>query len=130
MATPNTVSPLERALLAYDGSLKSREGLYIAAYFAGKWEIPLAVVCLSDDERLTRETLAQAREYLDRCKFTVTYLERSSPVAEAILEAGETYGCDFFIMGGYGLNPVMEVVLGGTVDQVLRESNHPVLICR
>jgi nucleotide-binding universal stress UspA family protein len=33
-------------------------------------------------------------------------------------------------MGGYGHSPVMEVVLGSAVDQVLRESRQPTLICR
>jgi nucleotide-binding universal stress UspA family protein len=33
-------------------------------------------------------------------------------------------------MGGYGLSPVLEVVLGSAVDQVLRTSRQPMLICR
>jgi nucleotide-binding universal stress UspA family protein len=33
-------------------------------------------------------------------------------------------------MGGYGRRPELEVVLGSAVDQVLRESRSPVLICR
>jgi nucleotide-binding universal stress UspA family protein len=34
------------------------------------------------------------------------------------------------LMGGYGFAPVFEVVLGSVVDEVLRESQKPVLICR
>jgi nucleotide-binding universal stress UspA family protein len=34
------------------------------------------------------------------------------------------------IMGGYGFSPVMEIVLGSAVDEVLRTSRRPVLICR
>jgi nucleotide-binding universal stress UspA family protein len=34
------------------------------------------------------------------------------------------------IMGGYGLRPELEFVLGSVVDQVLRESASPVLVCR
>jgi nucleotide-binding universal stress UspA family protein len=33
-------------------------------------------------------------------------------------------------MGGYGFRPLLEVVLGSTVDQVLRWRRWPVLICR
>jgi nucleotide-binding universal stress UspA family protein len=33
-------------------------------------------------------------------------------------------------MGGYGFSPLVEVVLGSAVDQVLRESSRPVLVCR
>jgi nucleotide-binding universal stress UspA family protein len=34
------------------------------------------------------------------------------------------------VMGGYGFGPMLEVVLGSTVDEVLRTSRRPVLICR
>jgi nucleotide-binding universal stress UspA family protein len=33
-------------------------------------------------------------------------------------------------MGGYGFSPVLEVVLGSAVDQVLRTSWKPMLICQ
>jgi nucleotide-binding universal stress UspA family protein len=33
-------------------------------------------------------------------------------------------------MGGYGLNPILELVFGSTLDHVLRSSRIPVLICR
>jgi nucleotide-binding universal stress UspA family protein len=33
-------------------------------------------------------------------------------------------------MGSYGFSPVLEVALGSTVDQVLRRSRQPVLVCR
>ncbi len=130
LATPGKVSPLERPILAYEGSPKSREGLYIAAYLAGKWEVPLVVVSVSDDKRIGEEILSEAREYLDRCEVTATYLIKSGQVAVSILGAGDTYGCDFYILGGYGLDPVLEVMLGSTVDHVLRQSKLPVLICR
>jgi nucleotide-binding universal stress UspA family protein len=34
------------------------------------------------------------------------------------------------VMGGYGRGPVLEVVLGSALDQVLRQSHRPTLICR
>jgi hypothetical protein len=49
LATPQTVSPTSRALLAYDGSQKAREALFVAAYIAGEWHLPLFV--LSDQRR-------------------------------------------------------------------------------
>ena len=39
-------------------------------------------------------------------------------------------GCDLILMGGYGHGPAVELVLGSAVDQVLRESRWPALICR
>ncbi len=37
---------------------------------------------------------------------------------------------DLIVAGGYGSRPVLEVVLGSEVDQLLRESQRPILICR
>ena len=37
-------SRFSRALLAYDGSPKSQEALFVATYLAGRWRIPLVVV--------------------------------------------------------------------------------------
>lgn len=34
---------------------------------------------------------------------------------------------DLIIVGGYGLGPVLEVVLASTVDELLRGSRRPVL---
>jgi nucleotide-binding universal stress UspA family protein len=46
------------------------------------------------------------------------------------MRTAEEHECDLIIMGGYGFSPVMEIVLGSAVDEVLRASRRPVLICR
>jgi nucleotide-binding universal stress UspA family protein len=58
------------------------------------------------------------------------FVKESGPVAEAILKTADEHQSDLIIMGGYGLSPVLEVVLGSTVDHVLRASRRPMLICR
>jgi nucleotide-binding universal stress UspA family protein len=50
--------------------------------------------------------------------------------AEAILESAASADADLVIMGGYGYAPLLERVLGSTVDRLLRESPIPVLVCR
>jgi len=39
-------------------------------------------------------------------------------------------GANLVMMGGYGFGPILERVLGSTVDEVLRESPVPVLVCQ
>ena len=142
LAVPGTPSELTHALLAYDGSPKADEALYIATYMANRWSIPLVVVTVIETGRTTSAALERAREYLDSHGVPLllgrrhsdgaqaTYVEESGPVPEAILKTAESHGCDLILMGGYGLSPVLEVVLGSAVDQVLRGSRMPVLICR
>jgi nucleotide-binding universal stress UspA family protein len=57
-------------------------------------------------------------------------VEERGPVGEVILRTAQAYDSELIVMGGYGFSPVLEIVLGSAVDQVLRESRQPVLICR
>jgi len=130
LAVPESSSNLGRALLAYDSSPKSDEALLVAAYLSGKWNIPLVVVTVIEPGRTTADTLARAQKYLEAHGVQAAFVKESGPVAEAILKTADEHESDLIIMGGYGLSPVLEVVLGSAVDQILRASRRPVLICR
>lgn len=130
LAVPGATSPLDRALLAYDGSNKGEEALFLATTLAAKWGIGLVVVTVVHGGHATPETLSQARTYIEEHGVMATFIEESGPVGEAILKTAEAQASNLIIMGGYGHRPMVEVVLGSVVDQVLRESDKPVLICR
>jgi nucleotide-binding universal stress UspA family protein len=130
LAVPGTFSPLSRPLLAYDGSPKSKEALYIATYLAAQGRLPVVVVTVVEGGQVTPETLAEAEAYLARHGVQSTPAQEYGPVADVILRAAEEHDSDLILMGGYGHRPVMEVVLGSAVDEVLRASRWPVLICR
>jgi nucleotide-binding universal stress UspA family protein len=51
-------------------------------------------------------------------------------VADSILQAAGDERVDLLIMGGYGYSPMWEVMLGSAVDQLLRECQQPMLICK
>lgn len=130
LAVPEKVSPLTRALLAYDGSPKSREALFVSAYIAGCWGLDLTVVTVTDADNSQLPALEEARSYLTSHGITATFLAQYGAAGAAIRRTSAVYESDLIIMGGYGFSPVVEMVLGSTVDQVLRESCCPVLICR
>jgi nucleotide-binding universal stress UspA family protein len=123
------VSPLQYPLLAYDGSAKAEEALYVATYLAARWQRPLTVVTVIT-EHTPPEALDIARAYLETRNVRATHILEEGPIAESILRRAESEGSDFVIMGGYGYGPVREAVLGSAVDGVLRASKHPILICR
>lgn len=64
LVVPGAPAPLERVLLAYDGSAKAKEALFVSAYLAGKWEIPLVVLTVTEGERVAADVLAHAQDYL------------------------------------------------------------------
>ena len=130
LAVPGRVSALQSALLAYDGSPKAQEALFIATYMAGGWEIPLVVVTVHEERLSVAEILSEAQGYIEAHGVQATYVREEGITAEAILRVAGEHKSNLLLMGGYGATPVLEMVLGSAVDQVLRESNMPVLICR
>lgn len=130
LAVPQNFNSLDSALLAYDGSPKSEEALFVATHIALRWKIPLHILTSYSDERLKPETLLRARTYLEDHGIDAEYYAVQEGAARSIIELAETKQIDLIIMGGYGVSPVIQVVIGSTVDQVLREANRPVLICR
>jgi nucleotide-binding universal stress UspA family protein len=130
LAVPRAPSALENALLAYDGGPKAAEALFVAAYLSGRWGTTLTVVSAAEDALPQRHPLRQAQDYLEQRGVQAAYVEKVGPPGESILETAAESGSDLILMGGYGESPVLEVVLGSTVDEVLRSCRQPVLICR
>jgi nucleotide-binding universal stress UspA family protein len=135
LAVPGAFSPLSRPLLAYDGSPKAKEALYIATYLAARGQDagiagPLVILTVVNGGQVTTDTLADAGEYARSQGAQATPVLEHGPVAGTILATAEAHDCDLILIGGYGYSPMVEVVLGSAVDEVLRASRQPVLVCR
>ena len=130
LAVPGDPTPPDSALIAYDGGPKSREALFVAAYLAARWNIPLTVLAVEGAGIDAEDMLEEADEYLHTRGVEARKLLRSEGVADSILRAAEETGSRLLILGGYGSHPVVEMVLGSQVDEVLRRSRLPILICR
>jgi nucleotide-binding universal stress UspA family protein len=125
-----TASQPRRALLPYDGSPKSEEALFIATYLALRWKLDLAVVTVIESDQTNSAVLDRARRYLEQHSVQATYLLERGAAGHAILKTAEALSSDVILTGGYGFNALLEIVIGSAVDQVLRESRRPVLICQ
>ena len=123
-------SHMDRILLAYDGSPKANEALFVAAYLGSRWNAQLVVVTV-ETKHTPKIALDHARTYLEKQGVdNVTYLLRPKPIGNSLLKVAEEYRSNLLIMGGFGFRPVLNLVLGSTVDQILREFKQPILICR
>lgn len=132
LAIPITAnSAMDRMLLAYDGSPKSEEGLFIATYRAVKYRFPLVVLVASND-RVAADTGDKARNYLEKhgVQNYEIIVKQSDNTGDLILETAQVHHCNMLIMGGFGKRPFWRIVLGSLVDQMLREFPHPILISR
>jgi nucleotide-binding universal stress UspA family protein len=133
LAVPTGVqSPMDRALLAYDGSVKAQEALFVAAYIAQRWSVQLAVVSVLKDAS-HQGAQDEAQTYLENQGVTAVYHQRPRPdsgTSQAILEVAAEEKSNLLLIGGYHNSPMMQVVLGSTLDRLLREFSQPLLICR
>jgi len=121
---------IDRVLLAYDGSPKADEALFVATYLKSRWTLDLVVLTV-ETENTTESALTRAKNYIEgHGIYDANFVIKQKPIAEAILETAETYQSSYLIMGGFGFRPVKYMMLGSTVEKVLQEIEQPVLICR
>ncbi len=125
-----TQSDLSRVLLAYDGSPKADEALFIATYLVARWPKSLTVVTV-ETAQTSEEALERARRYLEQHGVTnVDYVLRQGPIAEMVLETAATYRSNELFMGGFSFRSLRQLTLGSSAERILREFPHPMWICR
>jgi len=130
MVLPQTMphTNLNRVLLAYDGSERAREALFIAAYLAEQWQIDLIVLTVLESRR--RHTAVDyARRYLEMHEVTAEFIEASGKAALVIGETAVTRDCSLVLLGGSGSNYLGRRHLGKTVEFLLDWGERPLLIC-
>ncbi|MCD6302666.1 MAG: DUF4032 domain-containing protein [Anaerolineae bacterium] len=131
LAVPGTaVRVPERAILAFDGSPKAREALFVFRHILTCWNIRGLVITV-DTGRNSRATLESALEYLAEAghsQMDGRFLKGEPH--EVLLKVMQQEQSDLLLMGGYGHQPLLKAFLGSAVDRVLREAWFPVLICR
>jgi nucleotide-binding universal stress UspA family protein len=130
LAVTGPATSLSRPMLAFDDSPKSQEALFIATYLSGSWNIPLTVVSVSEKKNSNQKNLKKARQYLEEHGIEASYISAKGPVAETLLQTAEQNQCDWMIIGGYNLSPLVEAVLGTVLNQVIHEATIPLLICQ
>lgn len=117
-----------RALLAYDEGSKANEALFVAAYLAGKWGIELVVVSVGKG---ADAALSAARVYLETHGVTnAHYHTGEGGVESVILETAAAHDVDFLLTGGIQAQPLVQLMLGSTVEALLRARRYPLLLCR
>ncbi len=124
------LSHFDRMLLAYDGSPKGKEALYISTYLASKYGKKVSVLVVDKNREQGQSLLEEAKDYLGEQCDQVIFHQHAGLVSEVIVKAASDGGSDCIVMGGYGLSPILEALFGSTVDGVLRRASIPVLVCQ
>lgn len=124
------LSPINHLLIAYDGSEKSEEALFIAKYFVEKYKKKLSLLVVSDNEEKGKKLLLKAEDKLVGISVNSILHHTEKSISQVILQVAAEKYVDIILMGGYGFPPILEVFFGSTVDDVLRGTQIPVLVCQ
>lgn len=127
LTVPGQTRQMDRALLAFDGSSKSREALFIAAYLAEKWKTALTVMTISPG--ISSSAQDYAHTYLELHEIQAEFIVKKGPL-DAFLEIINERQINLVLMGSYSGTALKEIAIGSAVNFLLRKATCPLLICR
>jgi nucleotide-binding universal stress UspA family protein len=129
LAIPGIISNFQHALLAFDGSPKAKEALFVATYLAEQWQTRLTILTGLEDQEVDSSAQDFARNYLEFNEIEAEFISKKYS-AETLKNTAEEIQADLVVMGGYSGWILKEMTVGSSVNFMLRESELPLLICR
>jgi nucleotide-binding universal stress UspA family protein len=129
LAVRAKASQFKRALLAYDGTERSKEALFVAAYLAEMWKTEL-IVFTAVDGNVRADTQDYVRRYLDIHEVEAKYMISERGAMDHLKETVAQQNVDLLLMGSHGVSMLRQVFAGSALDYMLRESRVPIFICR
>ncbi|MEJ2747046.1 MAG: universal stress protein [Anaerolineae bacterium] len=123
-----TLSPIRRILLAYDGSLPAKHALVWASLLQHIWQSHLLVVSVADAVA-PQQWLAEMEEQVnDSGLKNYRFIGHQGDAADQILVTVSEENVDMIVMGGHQHSALLEWLTGSTLDQVLRNTSLPVFV--
>jgi len=122
--------PVTRPMLAYDGSERASSAMESAAEFCARLGLPLTVLTVTREEKLTESIQHQARAYLSSYAIETRYEKARGYPEQKIIEYLASFGHDLLFIGAYGHRRIIEMVLGSTTEYVMRNATCPVFMTR
>jgi len=122
--------PVEKPLLAYDGSQRASSAMESAAEFCTVLRLPLTVLTIAKEDSMAHTHLQQARGYLGSYAIDVKYERAIGYPEQKIIEYLVSMNHDLLFIGAYGHRRIIKMVLGSTTEYVLRNAPCPVFLNR
>ncbi len=132
LVVPRPAAPFERILLAYDGSPKSEEALFVATHLADTHGIPLFVLVMAGAKGSAISKMqARVREYLGNHGVDGDVAEWSGEggtIISNLLDAIEFQNSDLVVLGARSSLPGGGI--GGALEDLVSACDRCILICR
>ncbi|MBN1632235.1 MAG: universal stress protein [Thermoleophilia bacterium] len=128
LLTEEAARPVKKALVLFDGSHPAKRGLKLACDIAERGGVSLRVLTVDDDEQRGRETLDDARAYLEPLGVEAGYSVLPGRPAKAAAASLAEEPADLVILGMRGYSSLRKLILGRTAELVMRSIELPVLM--
>lgn len=130
LTVPKQAAQFKRGLLAYDGTERSREALFVATYLAEMWKTELIVFTALDGTKVRADVQDYARRYLELHEVEAEYIISERGAMDFLKQTVEEKQADLLLMGSHGGTLLNQVLVGSALDYMLRESKVPIFVCR
>ncbi len=130
LGVPAQATQFQRALLAYDGSDRAKEALFVATYLAETWKTELIVFTAPEGSKLKVDAQDYVRRYLDIHEVEAEYIISDQGAMDYLNRTVEERNIDLVLMGSHGGSVLQQVIIGSALDYMLRESKVPIFVCR
>jgi len=132
LVTPREFKPIERVLIAYDGSPSCQKILQ----FLPSWkaflslEFHIVTVAKKTEDATATYRLESAKQQLRTGGFEPVCSLIEGNTESVIPEYSSINNIDLLMMGAYGHSRIRYLVIGSTTAQILRSSHIPLLVFR
>lgn len=131
LVTPQTFSPIERLLVAYDGSPTGKRVLnFLADSASGFKDIEIHLLTVAKPDSARSQELADAQAKLQQAGLTLTASVLPGDPEQVIAQYIEQHQISLLLMGAYGHRRIRHLVIGSTTVQLLRSTQIPMLLFR
>lgn len=130
LTVPAAASHFKRALLAYDGSERAKEALFVAAYLAETWKTEVTVFTALESSKIKTDVQEYARRYFEIHEVQAHFITSKLNTSRHLPHIAAEHQADLVLMGSHGTNKFQQVFIGSAVDETLRQSHIPTFICR
>ncbi|HNZ15851.1 MAG TPA: hypothetical protein PKN89_01155 [Anaerolineaceae bacterium] len=126
-----TPLPVSSILLPFDASPRSKQALFIAAYYAARYGSPLNLLLAGEGREKTESSRHMAQTYLERLGIQAAYHETSGEdFTDEVASLAKSLDVSTLIIGGYENTSILDRVFIQALDETLARIEVPVLICQ
>jgi len=132
LVVPDQFVPINRIMIAYDGSPHAGRALHEAIELAMDLSVPLVIctVVEGDDHNRAMSHADTAMRLARSHECAAAHLIVEGKTAEVLLQKAVELKCGLLIAGAHGHSRIREMILGSTANKLLSNATIPILLVR